>query len=499
MKITIENFGPLKFFELDLTKNLNMIYGKNSVGKSYAVDAIYNFLNNILNKSIISEFGPFDFRVPPYGFIEETLPNSFDKDNLIELFKEEDSANISLKLESYIENFFTINILPNLKNSLENNFPSNRYLKNEFNHENFRLLLTTTDFTISFASNNKGKIVSRIYLNFPINISFDNGNINVEYTINYQKRGLTTILFRDINPKDKESEYKQVRDLVEDIIDDVTSKIFTSIKTRLRNIYFLPASRSGLYIGFNSFSTTIAELSKIRLQTKRKIELPNFSDQVANYLIDISSIKSIHNVTLLNISRSIEENILGGTVLFDQESNKLKFQPENTQINLDLTETSSMVSEIAPLVSYLKFIIEDFQKIEELARRKVSDMSQEMITERLNRLKILLIIEEPEAHLHPEVQDKLMEQLIELTKYNIQLIITSHSNYMFNKLSNLILEEKISYKDIGIYHLVMTEEGSIDKKDMVVSKEGITDENFYITSERQYDERVELFNKLNKE
>jgi predicted ATPase len=143
-----------------------------------------------------------------------------------------------------------------------------------------------------------------------------------------------------------------------------------------------------------------------------------------------------------------------------------------------------MVSEIAPLV--FKIYYRGFQKIEELVKRKVN-MSKEMINKRLNRLKILLIIEEPEAYLHPEIQEKLMGQLIELTKYNVQLIITSHSNYIFNKLSNLILEEKISYKDIEIYHLVVwAEERSIDKKDMIVSKEGITDQNFYITSERQY-------------
>ncbi|MBK6681662.1 MAG: AAA family ATPase [Ignavibacteriales bacterium] len=33
MKITIENFGPIHKFEIDLSKNISLIYGKNNIGK----------------------------------------------------------------------------------------------------------------------------------------------------------------------------------------------------------------------------------------------------------------------------------------------------------------------------------------------------------------------------------------------------------------------------------------------------------------------------------
>jgi predicted ATPase len=54
------------------------------------------------------------------------------------------------------------------------------------------------------------------------------------------------------------------------------------------------------------------------------------------------------------------------------------------------------------------------------------------------------MIEEPEAHLHPEVQVQLLKQFVELSKHNIRFIITTHSNYMFNQLNNLILSKDLN-------------------------------------------------------
>jgi len=41
MKISIRNFGPISSFDFDLLKDLNVIFGKNNIGKSYAITAIY--------------------------------------------------------------------------------------------------------------------------------------------------------------------------------------------------------------------------------------------------------------------------------------------------------------------------------------------------------------------------------------------------------------------------------------------------------------------------
>lgn len=61
----------------------------------------------------------------------------------------------------------------------------------------------------------------------------------------------------------------------------------------------------------------------------------------------------------------------------------------------------------------------------------------------------LLIIDEPENHLHPEWQIKYAEMIIELVKNEIPVIITSHSPYMIQALKYFSeknqLEEKTNY------------------------------------------------------
>ena len=110
----------------------------------------------------------------------------------------------------------------------------------------------------------------------------------------------------------------------------------------------------------------------------------------------------------------------------------------------------------------------------------------------------LLFIEEPEAHLHPEVQVKLMEFFARLTKHNVKVIMTSHSNYMFNKLSNLLLTDELEPEKVGSYLMRATPEGSVmDDFAMRAEEEGIADENFVDVAEQLYNERLAAYDKLN--
>ena len=135
-----------------------------------------------------------------------------------------------------------------------------------------------------------------------------------------------------------------------------------------------------------------------------------------------------------------------------------------------------MISELAPLVLFLKHVI-----------RSKTDEG-----------KSLLIIEEPEAHLHPQVQVQMMKILGELTKHNLKIVLTSHSDFMFNKLSNMLLAKEIEPEKVAVYHMVMTEKGSIVKPDMQATEEGIEDHNFVEVSEDLYNERIHIYQELNE-
>ena len=76
--------------------------------------------------------------------------------------------------------------------------------------------------------------------------------------------------------------------------------------------------------------------------------------------------------------------------------------------------------------------------------------------------------------------------------------MSSHSNYIFNKLNNLVLGKKLDY---NVYQPVIMQEeqdGSISKL-IEIDELGAEDQNFVDVSERLYYEREDIIQKLNME
>ena len=150
-----------------------------------------------------------------------------------------------------------------------------------------------------------------------------------------------------------------------------------------------------------------------------------------------------------------------------------------------------MVAELSPLVLYFKHILNN-----KYASTKGRDFFlYEPFYDPNSRRKAkkgydILFIEEPEAHLHPEVQVKLIEIFAKLSSLNLKIFITSHSNYMFNKLNNLLIKKEIDRNNIMVYHLVRTDDGTTINSEMKVTDDGINDDNFQDVSEQLYYERL---------
>jgi predicted ATPase len=145
-----------------------------------------------------------------------------------------------------------------------------------------------------------------------------------------------------------------------------------------------------------------------------------------------------------------------------------------------------MVSELSPLVLYLRHILNN-----KYGHRKSSNGYSSDKQEDNKKRYDVLFIEEPEAHLHPEVQVKLMEVFAKLSELGLKVFITSHSNYMFNKLNNLLIKKEVNKDKVQVYHLVKTPLGSTVNAGMSVSEDGIEDDNFQQTSEKLYYERLD--------
>ncbi|MDR2449222.1 MAG: DUF3696 domain-containing protein, partial [Prevotellaceae bacterium] len=64
----------------------------------------------------------------------------------------------------------------------------------------------------------------------------------------------------------------------------------------------------------------------------------------------------------------------------------------------------------------------------------------------------ILLIENPEAHLHPRGQSKLSELLALAAQSGIQLIIETHSDHIFNGVRKAIASKKIEPGKVKIHY-----------------------------------------------
>ena len=122
-----------------------------------------------------------------------------------------------------------------------------------------------------------------------------------------------------------------------------------------------------------------------------------------------------------DFGRSIEETILGGSVQVERSPisgyPSFSYRPKGWKEELPLANTSSMVSELVPLVLYLR-----------------------------NKIKLgdVLIVEEPESHLHPAMQVELTRQLAALVRLGIRVIVTTHSEWVLEELANIVRRSELS-------------------------------------------------------
>jgi predicted ATPase len=107
----------------------------------------------------------------------------------------------------------------------------------------------------------------------------------------------------------------------------------------------------------------------------------------------------------------------------------------------------------------------------------------------------LIIIEEPESHLHPAAQIKLMEIFAKLVNEGLNILITTHSDLLLRKLAHLIMESSskktnvyLKPEDVAVYLLKPNKKGFISQKVNII--EGLP--TFDEVIEQLYEKEKEL-------
>ena len=163
------------------------------------------------------------------------------------------------------------------------------------------------------------------------------------------------------------------------------------------NVYYLPASRAAFLQYFQYAPKGIANIrSNIFLDFYEKM-----SSNKEKFLRE-EELKDRKN--FLDIAKEIEYSILGGKVAqknqYDGIKNKFYYQSNSSNKKISVSQSSTMILELLPLVHYIRNFVDKDS---------------------------ILIIEEPEAHLHPAVIIELAKVLAELANNGVNIIITTHS------------------------------------------------------------------------
>jgi predicted ATPase len=471
MKIELKNFGIVKNFKFDTKNDFTIIFGKNNTGKSYAISVVYLIIKNLLllEESII-------FRLVFPDLNSDKYITKFNT-----LLENKKSISIKKEIEEIITNVLSEILITNISESFKSTFDSIDNLQNKLTKDELIIIIHSDLINFTLKIHEKELFISSLTIN------------RKDIELRRSQRKMSTkeqhnkIIIYTSNNQDFLSE------TIENFILESTFSISYDVKEKINSIYYLPASRSGLYQALSAFGQIIAELSKSRKFTTKKVELPSISEPLSDYFLELSTIrlrkKEIQN-RVTEIANQIEENILHGKIEFDKQTKKIMFKPNRTDLKLDLSYTSSMVSEISPIVSYLRYVVnyaDEANRLPSFLRRKKFDNA-----------KPLIIIEEPEAHLHPDIQIALLKEFVELSKEDVKFIVTTHSNYMFNKFNNLVLSKDINIEKASSLLFKESKKGS-NVIELELDEFGIEDENFIYTSENLYNEKMKLIKQLNQE
>ena len=188
--------------------------------------------------------------------------------------------------------------------------------------------------------------------------------------------------------------------------------VLSSIRHQMQPLrsFYLPASRSGILQGHKALSASIVRNAPyVGLPDTEVLKLSGVVSDFVGDMLEVAERPS-RKPPFYDVACAMEEKILHGRIKLTRSLlPEIKFSYRNRDFPLDLA--SSAVSEIAPLVLYLKHVIAE---------------------------PGLLIIEEPEAHLHPRNQTELVKFLAQLVRRGMKVLITTHSPFIVEKLSNLI-------------------------------------------------------------
>ena len=193
-----------------------------------------------------------------------------------------------------------------------------------------------------------------------------------------------------------------------------------------QNIYFFPAERTALNlvakIIVKEQASLVNEVTQRTLQGedyedvmksishKFRSHYPLAIDEYIKFVNDLDEIEQQDSIYVA-FADEIESTLLKGKV-FTSEYGDVEFQPNASNQSLEVHISSSLVKSLSSLVFYFRHVAKKHD---------------------------VIMIDEPELNLHPNNQRLLARILAKATTSGINIILSTHSDYILKEFNNLIM------------------------------------------------------------
>ena len=421
MKITVKNFGPIAEAKNIEVSPMTIFVGPSNTGKSYLAMLIYSIFKTFTRGDYPSE--GLSVNVRAYvRYLEKS-----EKQNLVNNLKK--SRQVAF---SEIEKHFLVwadMVSEAWKSSFVYCFgeEGKKIIEAPKGDENFSVKITDPEklLVLDLAEPQKSKLSPR------------------------KKEELYQQIEEALSAREKQECENRISDALErreswsfEQSERVVSKLFSQFQVALLGEatiipYYLPAVRGGI---IQSHRTLVDTLIK-RASWAGLIEIPSiplFNGVFADFmrkLIDLGSRvrawgpimrrglrqDSGARERIEKIGGDMEAHILSGKVHVQKAETqypdfRYRFKANGEEYDLPLMSASSSVSELAPISLFIRHYLD---------------------------VGNLFIVEEPEAHLHPEAQRQIAGALAQLANAGVKILITTHSDIIIEQISNFVYAAKM--------------------------------------------------------
>ena len=219
-----------------------------------------------------------------------------------------------------------------------------------------------------------------------------------------------------------------------DFVDFLETLVLSMPEAQSR-VHYFPADRSGVMHSHRVIASSLIKRST-RGGLERFPELPTLPGVMADFIEQLVlhdepapgrrprrryGLRREPAEYMDDIADILERETLGGQIQTVRRAvggyPEFVYCPEGTKRQIRLSRASSMVSELASLVLLMRSAVGRGDTV---------------------------IIEEPEAHLHPAAQTEMAKALTRLVRGGVRVIVTTHSDWLLQEIGNAMREGELA-------------------------------------------------------